>query len=766
MRNKTKKTLFVTLATMSLSLLATGFAISSEVASAAETVEVPSGTINQVEKDAGFTLLDGASVRISTSGIRWTTQVTKAYYDALVAQGDTEFLATVEKENGATIAMEFSIQPTFAATAADTDVYTMYTYLNFDQYEEENAADAVVLRTAYATNFVSESYAKVTKADNSVVYYQAYKADDSARSMQTVANAAYLDTNESDLLHYFTQMDYAEEDNAYALLTDGTGEWTLPALTGDTYTGAYIGTKKISTAINGNKITLSVDKTDKKAGDTEYVSAFTASGKVVTRKLVFADKAITASNVADLLTATSGYIVIAEDIDMATAYTANNGVWTDVNTHNFVGTINGLNHKISNFKTSTGLVYNFNGTFENLAFVDVATTVNSGIICYGYQRSGVSNVAINNVYANVSSRGGDWAGLVGYVNSLSSLITFTDCIMIGDAEEVGYMGRTNGGIASLKFNNCYAVNAVVVMQGNNPGRTETSDGVSRYTNAAGFADAYLDGKVAGISDFVMDLAAAKANIVLINSKNIATLLSATNGTYVLTEDIDMSKAYTENEGVWTSAVTLSSATVDGMGYTISNFKTSTGLFAKFNGTVKNIAFVNAKTTGEAHIGLIAKEYDHNGVATSIDNVYASISCDSWSAGLFIGYNNRTVSAVTFNNCVVEGKTASVGYFGKLNAVQGTLSFTNCYAINAVACTSGNMTGLDASALKVFANLAAMQTAYDAGTVTGLSDFVLNKAGIQKPTAVSEYSIVVSNNASAVEKQSAEILQDFFMKQQA
>lgn len=316
----------------------------------------------------------------------------------------------------------------------------------------------------------------------------------------------------------------------------------------------------------------------------------------------------------------------------------------------------------------------------------------SPLIGSQYDRNSATPIVIDNVFLSVASTTTDWyVGLLGYCN-LKDANAFTmknsvimNNISDGNAEKVGVIGRV--GSYAINMTNCYLINTKGYVASVNSGTTEEKDALHlpstntaySYTNADAFAEEYLGGNIREISDFVLNLAVSKMSVTLINSSNIATLLTATSGTFVLTEDIDMSTAYTDNDGVWASTANFT-GTLNGNGHTISNLNTTTGLFAQFNGgTIKNLALTNIATTGS--IGVIATGYDRN-AATAIGytiyvtqydvtniikqgkNAFGLIVAGGWyrsGADLYGNYRNFGKTGACFKLCIetISGKKMEI-----------------------------------------------------------------------------------------------------------
>ena len=221
-------------------------------------------------------------------------------------------------------------------------------------------------------------------------------------------------------------------------------------------------------------------------------------------------KTITSENVSELLTATGGTFLLAEDIDMATAYTANGGVWTS--TVNFKGTIEGRGHTISNFKTNTGLFKNFNaGSVMNVAFTNVQTQGNIGVFG-AYDRDNGGAISLENVLVQISSITSDWyVGLLGMAN-LTMNMSMTNCVVVcdfADTSKGAIVGRI--GSCAINMTNCHLVNTKGYVQSLNTALTPekqqalhlpATNTATSYTDKAAFIAALGEGSVNGLAEFM------------------------------------------------------------------------------------------------------------------------------------------------------------------------------------------------------------------------------------------------------------------------
>lgn len=753
MKNSIKRKVLVVFSTILLAMICSLICMNLPMtkAYAAGTAFTEPQDVTVAAKDAGFAVTDGASVRVSTAGIKFTTTVTEDYHNDISEDGTYKvtYFAVARKAGGASQRINFAATPDFSV---NKKYHEYNTYLNFDAYQEANKDNAELLAAAYATEFEIDTYAEVTEGEKTV-YYKAYQTVDNARSMRVVANAAQLKGEDANALaQYYTAQDRTTDEMAY-VDANGNGKLVLPKLSGgETYVGAYVGTKNVTDAVVDNEISLSnIDVTDMTSGSTKDVSAFTSTGRVISRKMAFADTVIKADNVSDLLSVTGGYVVIAEDIDMATAY---DGVWTGAT--DFVGYINGLGYEISNLKTGNGLFANFYGYgAKNLAITNFVCTDQSGVFGEYTNRDNGKKITFENLYVHFSANcvSGWYIGLLGRAN-LYEDVTITDSVLVSDHHSYGDVVGHAGTYKIYAFNT-YFVNANEYGSSEHGADNGDSFHIAAtsvtydYANKKELAAAYMCGDV-DVEWFIEEQLAKVANEVaatgvkFINKTNVADLLTTTSGTIYITEDIDMAEVCASTNGLWTAPNTAKFHGVfDGLGHTIKNLKVpSSGLFYAFSGTLSNISFVDAKVTNQG--GVIA--YTEQGNVT-INNAYFDVDQCAWGGGALFRGGNGTVTT-TLDNVIVNmaASDSTTGFYASISQNK-TRVFTNCYFIGGsgqvYAASRGDIGNKYTSEdYKVYDTFANFTTAYANGEVTGLTGHALD--ALEKNTKT--YRISSSNVA--------------------
>jgi hypothetical protein len=178
---------------------------------------------------------------------------------------------------------------------------------------------------------------------------------------------------------------------------------------------------------------------------------------------------------------------------------------------------------------------------------------------------------------------------------------------------------------------------------------------------------------------------------LLDDTNISTLKEATDGYYVLKDDINMTGiTYAANSKTFTG-------TFNGVGFEISNLTIgdSSGLFYQVAGaTIKNLAITNAIITGNQS-GVLANAFmptDGADINTTIENVFISATLsdednDTDYIGGIAGVSS--FSGCDLNNVVINLnalKNNDCGFVAGFS--QRFINATNCYFIGG----NGQITG--------------------------------------------------------------------------
>jgi hypothetical protein len=181
---------------------------------------------------------------------------------------------------------------------------------------------------------------------------------------------------------------------------------------------------------------------------------------------------------------------------------------------------------------------------------------------------------------------------------------------------------------------------------------------------------------------------------LLDDTNISTLKEATDGYYVLKDDINMTGiTYAAKSKTFTG-------TFNGVGFEISNLTIghSSGLFYQLYGaTIKNLAITNAIITGNQS-GVLANAFSRDGdyINTTIENVFISATLndednDTDYSGGIAGTSSAT--GCDLNNVVINLnalKNNDCGFVAGFSRCG--INATNCYFIGG----NGQITGYRAN----------------------------------------------------------------------
>ncbi len=425
-------------------------------------------------------------------------------------------------------------------------------------------------------------------------------------------------------------------------------------------------------AENYAEATLGEDYTYTNASATFVGNVLDANLPEFIKNAVVSDYAvvITQENAATAIpAATSGYYVLGEDIDL-TGITLGTGTFT--------GVFNGNGHTVSNFTSTAGYGIWNNVSGATIKNLKVKAILPDRSAVFG-RTAGENGATLNNVYVEINSQSTTYTSLFYAVQGNS---TFKD-VVVNVTSTTGISAVFGG--QAVTAGKTMTIDGVVVLGSSNPALTLSSatsqlkavngtaatPGVDYivYTSVAQLAS---DADGLHVNNPVLKNIIDSELVIPISAKNISKLATATNGYYRLTEDIDFAEAF---NGTWTPS--SFSGTLDGQGYTISNFSGSS-LFANCNGaTIKNINFIDATFTGD---GFFAPG---NGARTAtLENsilTFTQFGKDSGSwAALFGG---QTSGVLTLNNVYIEIPVTTNDRLGAITKVAETGSkLTNVYLV--------------------------------------------------------------------------------------
>lgn len=352
---------------------------------------------------------------------------------------------------------------------------------------------------------------------------------------------------------------------------------------------------------------------------------------------------ITTENFSKLLDATSGYYVLGEDVDFSKVDINGDGVvdandsWTRPNTIVFGGMFDGYGHKITNFQPGAAqddvLFERANqAIIRDLYFHALGTGRRGGIIGQAVGTVNIDNCVL--AFDQISNNEGSAVVAVVQGNVyVANTIILVDGFGPSSGTVVGGLLGTNAaatkGIFLDKVYIIDTTNSKKVLSPFRDGFYETGtfgmDGLTAVededyflgTGILSFGKENLDGNLATWYDDLAAEFATRETYTAINKDNISTLMSAENGYFVLTEDIDM------KDIAWTATAEFK-GTLNGNGHKLYNINTNTGLFKSTNNAVvENIElhFVDGAEAGV--IGTITKETKVRNIVVTMDKAVSS-----------------------------------------------------------------------------------------------------------------------------------------------
>lgn len=363
--------------------------------------------------------------------------------------------------------------------------------------------------------------------------------------------------------------------------------------------GTINGTANTDYFVYSDKATFASDVINDKTSMTEFVK-----GAYLDNQVTF----IGQDNIRDLETATTGVIMLTEDIDM-TGIT-----WNP--TAGFAATLDGNGHTIKNFTASAGyvgLVGNTaaGATIKNLTLhaltngnravltgqIQGATTVSNckfivDNLTAGYQ-SVIANVVqgaltVENTYIAIAQAAANQTlpGIVAGGEASSSNVTVSNV----------YAVSLSGNITEMfKGDNCDNANLKETTVGKDGQLAVNGEDYVLYADTNALVTAVEEGTInADFKSWLTEIGYVKA----VTNANFAEMQNGVTGYWYLTEDIDMTNIDFNGEEDGLGAYSPDSSSVvygifDGKGYTVSgltfNDHAQIGLFVSMNGnaTVKN-----------------------------------------------------------------------------------------------------------------------------------------------------------------------------------
>ena len=719
MKKKTKKTIVPFMAALFALTLCSGLAMTTTLEPA--KAETDFTNVQEVEENGGFSEVAGASIRVSNgvTGIRFTTALTKEYHNTLKAQGAVSY-KSVMTGNGKSVEKDHDYD--FDTYFASNDELNMRATLTFDK---ANNTDITDWAEVYGWDFTVDTYALV---DGEPVA----KATESntVRSMREVANTAYYTQDDKNNFYQSEALKTEYLSNFTAVnagYTDTATNTTVLNIDGAAFTGekvyVYDGTgenaKRAEASLeNGNlKITEALTGENGK----EF-TVFDDNNKAyrVTTALGTEIKDVTTLSV--LNTATTGNYFLSSDITMSDA-------WTNSSTANFTGVFDGMGYTIKNL-TTTGLFKGFAGTIKNVAFADAAFSNNNAGIIANTMPTNTTSV-VENVAIKIKSDAtyGNCGAITRVIYNGTNLIMRNSIIemnkLSNDTTQKGFIaGFIHESYSQVSPVNCYFITNNMLPAGLR-GDGDWMGSVSQLTNEtlSDTTPAYTNfdvlftknGQLTNTSHTLVNIEegvtrAMKATFSdalkktyamhtkidgkthIYNAEDLEVLKTATTGTYVLENDIDMAGYTDGTNAYWTNANGAFTGVFNGQGYVIKNLKT-TGLFKQLNGTVKNVGFMDASYVG-GNNGIIADQIPNwaNAVVSNVIITGVTIPEGATYTGA-IARQLSEAAKVTLENVLIEIENnvlyngVAFGFSNYLEAYQNKITATNCYFV------SNNMTPL-------------------------------------------------------------------------
>ncbi|HCH74690.1 MAG TPA: hypothetical protein DEV87_05875 [Clostridiales bacterium] len=346
----------------------------------------------EVTAAEGIVMTEGASVRYDAEepGIRFTTEMTKSYYDELVAaatDGKVDFYTIItvngNTEKSARINHERTLR--FENGVATFQAAQLIKLVNRELTAEER-------KKAAAFEFTADFYAEYINAKGETVTVKADKSG-VTRSMRGVASYALLngnvtDENKINMLKGYLGTVTENTEVRYADLSDKS-KVDLGLESG----AVYLTAQKAGDITDG-VVDLSAENI--KTGVETTVSVFDADNNVTRYKYIFADKIITKAEdlavfaIADHKTyKNEGYYILGNDID-ATGYTHKHGAWLGwgENQPGFEGTFDGRGYTINNLSIGAFGLFGYirpHTVLKNFALVNMKPVLSrsDGVDAFG-----------------------------------------------------------------------------------------------------------------------------------------------------------------------------------------------------------------------------------------------------------------------------------------------------------------------------------------------------------------------------------------------
>ena len=452
-------------------------AITATTASVA--LAVNSASAETLSTSENFYMTDIVEIRTVTdeNAIRWSTNVTQAYWTSITETYDgatIEFHTVINRaENPVTEdAMDFSYIFENGETPTFTDgVYTYYHAIYFDNLQSELEAkysDAetvnAYLQKAYSMELSATAYVRIVRDGEEDVIIAAENADNT-RSMQGLAldklsSGNYDSADEEAIKSYVGSENYTctpstEIDSFYSAETK-TGTIILNNLGTETISAdadVYVGAKKVNATIVENKITIEgLTLTEKEDytlnvynGNGEaYAQTFKCATKILTTLADF-NMFIQSSTDAegDYNTVLDGYYVLGNDIDVSKETVSANKSFTQVYTlanatefnvkkeQGLTGTFDGNGHTINGLVLrGAGIFWRVceGATVKNFALTELNLASDTNTAALACQVRGT----LENIYVQTSKAPQNYNALLASQIILSTTAKMNNIIVDGE----------------------------------------------------------------------------------------------------------------------------------------------------------------------------------------------------------------------------------------------------------------------------------------------------------------------------------------------
>ncbi len=383
-----------------------------------------------------------------------------------------------------------------------------------------------------------------------------------------------------------------------------------------------------------------------------------------------------ANFVETLSSATNGWYVLTEDVDLSGTTWAHTGTFT--------GILDGQGYKISNLE---GTLFNTidGARISNLILDNVTSTAN-GVLSSAQLKK---DVELANVIVKVTSATNARTSLLGQQtggkatlrNVVVDMFKFTSnsdykAFLTTDAGltsilDVVYFIGGNGNLHST-IHNANFVTAYYKANGTTPAVEDTDYFIGGIVKDVLNLDTVvnLDEDFKTLINKAYVLEEADKPTELTQANFVETLASATDGWYVLTEDIDLSGI------TWTPTATFSGK-LDGKGYKISNL-TGSLFHTVSNAEICNLILDNVIDAAKGILSGSGNISTHVEVTNVIVKVKNYKNSTRWGTS-FIGY--LTGGTATLKNVVVDMFTPADGRTGFLTThASGKQILENVYCI--------------------------------------------------------------------------------------